>query len=203
MAASRLATGPAGATHMTLRVDAPEPSQPVEACISVPSLYLEPDALRGTGVVLGPGHDDPSAPWNGRFFTDLAAALAGEGYVVVRPHCRGNAAAQRTAYEAALDAAATSPFGRGIVRWVRGLRAAAAALSVLWLNVVYKFSKACRGVYPQEIRGSCIMTCRGFATRFRCSFRADVCPFRGVSTSSILYLSGGENMNNVAHRRRY
>jgi len=52
--------------------------------------------------------------------TQLATALAAAGYLTVRYYCPGKEQRRLRIFEKTLDAAATSPFARGVSRWVIG-----------------------------------------------------------------------------------
>ena len=119
------------------------------------------------------GHGSNAGDWNGKFLTELAAALAAEGklvptcvhticsavffvvmeiklcnsagalfgtgylaftcitvfagFLVVRCYCKQKEQRRQRMFEKALDAAATSPFARGITRWL---------LAGAWLRLV-------------------------------------------------------------------
>ncbi|KAL3144907.1 hypothetical protein ABBQ32_003417 [Trebouxia sp. C0010 RCD-2024] len=107
----------------------PGQKETLPAILTLPPYYLKPDKVKELGIVLG--HGSNAADWNGKFFTELAAALAAEGYLVVRCYCKQKEQRRQRMFEKALDAAATSPFARGITRWLlagigNGARIAAA-----------------------------------------------------------------------------
>ena len=120
--------------------------------------------VKEVGIVLG--HGSNAADWNGKFLTELTAALAAEGencadmlftpfavlasllcpdahhamqkyrshswqwlpgtkcttvfagFLVVRCYCKQKEQRRQRMFEKALDAAATSPFARGVTRWL-------------------------------------------------------------------------------------
>ena len=98
--------------------------------------------VRDIGVVLG--HGAVAAEWRNRLQTELAVALAKEGreaqrtrltlqppagervgstawcagYVVIRFCCKQKESRRQRMYEKALDACATSPYGRSVRRWI-------------------------------------------------------------------------------------
>jgi hypothetical protein len=74
---------------------------------------------RSTGVALAHGDDAAATARPGRLLTELAAALALHGFVVVRPGAAAGEHRRAAVLEAALDAAASSPFARGVRQWVR------------------------------------------------------------------------------------
>eukprot|EP00967_Tisochrysis_lutea_P095233 scaffold138758_cov17-Tisochrysis_lutea.AAC.1 len=73
---------------------------------------------RDVGVVLA--HGSQAATWKGKTMTQLATALAAAGYLTVRYYCPGKEQRRLRIFEKTLDAAATSPFARGVSRWVIG-----------------------------------------------------------------------------------
>lgn len=110
-------------------IEVPGQKETLPAILTLPPYYLKPDKVKELGIVLG--HGSNAADWNGKFFTELAAALAAEGYLVVRCYCKQKEQRRQRMFEKALDAAATSPFARGITRWLlagigNGARIAAA-----------------------------------------------------------------------------
>lgn len=97
-------------------IEVPGQKETLPAILTLPPSYLKPDKVKEVGIVLG--HGSNAAEWNGKFLTELAAALASQGYLVVRCYCKQKEQRRQRMFEKALDAAATSPFARGITRWL-------------------------------------------------------------------------------------
>lgn len=118
---SQMSQRGAGVQHMHVTISTQAPAASTEACLTVLPAYLQDNAVKATGIVLGHGQGSGAA-WQGCLLTELSIALAKEGYLVMRPHCDGKEPRQQLAFEAAMDAGATSPFGRGIKQWVSDWR---------------------------------------------------------------------------------
>ncbi|KAL0033064.1 hypothetical protein WJX79_000781 [Trebouxia sp. C0005] len=97
-------------------IEVPGQKETLPAILTLPPSYLKPDKVKEVGIVLG--HGSNAADWNGKFLTELAAALASQGYLVVRCYCKQKEQRRQRMFEKALDAAATSPFARGVTRWL-------------------------------------------------------------------------------------
>ncbi|KAL0025699.1 hypothetical protein WJX77_005331 [Trebouxia sp. C0004] len=97
-------------------IEVPGQKETLPAILTLPPSYLKPDKVKEVGIILG--HGSNAADWNGKFLTELAAALACQGYLVVRCYCKQKEQRRQRMFEKALDAAATSPFARGVTRWL-------------------------------------------------------------------------------------
>ncbi|GMH32674.1 hypothetical protein BSKO_00508 [Bryopsis sp. KO-2023] len=116
-----------GVLHAAVEFEIPGQAGPVQALITAPFDYLV--ATKDVGVALA--HGQNAEEWKGKLMTDVAVALAREGYVVVRYYCKQKEQRRQRIFEKALDACATSPFARHVLRWVlagvgNGARVAAA-----------------------------------------------------------------------------
>ena len=91
-------------------------NETVRSMFTLPAEYLDASRLRGVGVVLAHGAD--AEDWRGPLLEPLAAQFARAGHVVMRYHCAQKEMRRLRIFEKALDVAASSPFARGVTRWV-------------------------------------------------------------------------------------
>lgn len=97
-------------------IEVPGQKETLPAILTLPPNYLKPDKVKEVGIILG--HGSNAADWKGKFLTELAAALAAQGFLVMRCYCKQKEQRRQRMFEKALDAAATSPFARGVTRWL-------------------------------------------------------------------------------------
>lgn len=102
--------------HVTCEVELAGQKETLPVLFTVPANWLQFDQVASVGVVLG--HGSNAADWKGRLATDLAITLASQGYVVCRYQCKQKEQRRQKMFEKALDACATSPYGKPVSHWI-------------------------------------------------------------------------------------
>ncbi|GFR44573.1 hypothetical protein Agub_g5848, partial [Astrephomene gubernaculifera] len=92
----------------------------LEACMTIPQNYNTDSGVKELGVVLAaPGCE--AGDWRGRLLSEVAVGLARSGFLVVRaifPPAARSDPARAALLDRVCDAAATSPYARGVTRWL-------------------------------------------------------------------------------------
>ncbi|GLI66835.1 hypothetical protein VaNZ11_010791, partial [Volvox africanus] len=107
-----------GVLQAMVEIEMPGGEGPLDACMNIPPNYNTDSGVKELGIVFAHGSD--VSDWRGRLLTELAVSLARMGFLVMRhiSHPSVTEARRVAMFEKVADVAATSPYARGVTRWV-------------------------------------------------------------------------------------